>query len=284
MVTATGQQTSLPEETAIGRVALCVRDLDEMVEFYREVIGLAVLTREGSHASLGAGETPLLVLEAAPNEPARSQSQTGLYHVAIRVPTRSALGDGLARVREDWRLDGASDHHVSEALYLSDPEGNGVEIYRDRPRDEWRFTPDGAVHMTTDPLDLEKVSEAAVGEVMVPPETDIGHVHLEVSDLERARDFYVDTLGFERRATVPEAWFFAAGGYHHHVGANTWQGRTSPAGGRGLAWFEIILPDPDVLQAIQTRVSARGTPLAEADEGIQVTDPDGIAIRLRAKV
>lgn len=281
---STGPQTSLPQETTIGRVALRVRDLDAMVKFYREVIGLAVLTREESHASLGAGETPLLVLKSAPDEPGRSRSQTGLYHVAFRVPSRSALGDGLARVREEWRLDGASDHHVSEALYLSDPEGNGVEIYRDRARDEWRITPDGAVHMTTDPLDLEKVLDAATGEVMIPPETDIGHVHLEVSDLERARDFYVDTLGFERRATVPEAWFFAAGGYHHHVGVNTWQGRTSPAGGRGLAWFEVILPDPDVLQAIRARVSARESPLAETDEGIRVADSDGIAIRLRTKI
>jgi catechol 2,3-dioxygenase len=269
----------LPAGTRIGRSALRVADLEEVAAFYRDVVGLDVLDRSGVRATLGAGGTALLVLEEADAGP---RTGPGLYHNAFRVPSRAALGDALERVRERWELDGASDHRVSEALYLTDPEGNGVEVYRDFPRESWPETDDGRVGMATDPLDLPALEAAAAGEDGVPEGTDLGHVHLEVSSLDAARGFYVDTLGFALRATYPGALFVAAGGYHHHVGANVWNGRTGPAGGRGLSWVEVVVPESG-LDAVRERLADRGHPPADTAEGVAVTDPDGIEIRFRAE-
>ena len=180
---------ALPRGTRIGRTALRVSDLEEVSRFYRDVIGLSVVRRSDTTAVLGAGDTPLLVLEGDQNALKRNDSEAGLFHTAFRVPSREALGDALARIRDRWRLDGASDHKVSEALYLTDPEGNGVEIYRDFPRDEWPLTDDGSVRIGTYPLDLEPLEAAGEGDSTVPAGTDVGHVHLEVSSLEAFREF-----------------------------------------------------------------------------------------------
>lgn len=281
-MTASAPSGLLPPDTRVGRTALRVADLDEQVAFYRDVVGLAVLARDDERATLGAGETPLLELDRDPDASARDRATTGLFHTAFRVPTRAALGDALSRVRERWRLDGASDHRVSEALYLADPEDNGVEIYSDYPRDEWPERADGTVGMTTEPLDLDDVVSAADADG-APAGTDVGHVHLEVSSLERAETFYGDVLGFSTRATMAGARFLAAGGYHHHVGANTWHGRTTPAGGRGLAWFEVVVPDPDALDAARARLADHGVEVGETDDGLAVEDPDGIEVRLRVE-
>ncbi|MDB9279154.1 VOC family protein [Halorubrum ezzemoulense] len=288
----------LPPETRIGRGALRVADLDEAVAFYRDVVGLSVLDRNDGRAALGAGGAPLLVLERDADAPDRERSDAGLFHTAFRVPSRAALGEALARVREGWRLDGASDHLVSEALYLDDPEGNGVEIYRDRPREEWPRTGSGTARMATEPLDIEGVAEAAgdgsdgggVGSAALvdraPADTDLGHVHLEVTSLSAFEAVYVDGLGFATGMSGPDVRFVAAGGYHHHLGANTWRGRTTPAGGRGLAWFEVVVPDVAALDAVRTRldaVAAEGDAefaVAERDDGIVVTDTDGIEVRV----
>jgi catechol 2,3-dioxygenase len=274
---------ALPEGTRVRRVALRVAALDDVTEFYRSVVGLTVLDRTPTTATLGAGGKPLLDLSAAPDAPPRRGSGAGLYHVAFRVPSRAALGDALARVRDEWRLDGASDHRVSEALYLSDPEGNGVEVYRDRPRAEWPETDDGRVAMTTDPLDLDGVAAAAAGATRAPSDTDVGHVHLEVSSLDAFRSFYVSALGFAVRAAVPGAVFVAAGGYHHHVGANTWRGRTTPAEGRGLSWVEVTVPTAEALDAVRGRLADRGVAVAERATGLAVEDPDGVEVRVRVE-
>ncbi|VTT87280.1 Glyoxalase family protein [Halorubrum sp. DM2] len=299
----------LPAGTRIGRAALRVADLDETTAFYRDVVGLAVLDRAAERATLGVDGTPLLVVERDADRPARSRTDAGLFHTAFRVPSRAALGEALGRVRERWRLDGGSDHLVSEALYLDDPEGNGVEIYRDRPREEWPVDESGAVRMATEPLDVEGVAaaaaeeteaeEAAAGETeagetastdlvdRAPADTDVGHVHLEVTSLSAFEAVYVDGLGFEVGMTGPDVRFVAAGGYHHHLGANTWRGRTTSAAGRGLAWFEVVVPDEAALDAVRVRLDAvaaeREVAVDERDDGIAVTDGDGIEVRVRTE-
>ncbi|WP_081661476.1 VOC family protein [Halopiger djelfimassiliensis] len=272
---------ALPQGTRIGRTALRVSDLEEVTEFYRDIVGLGVQRRSDTTAVLGVDETPLLVLEGGADASPRRGSSTGLYHNAFRVPSREALGDALRRIRNEWQLDGASDHAVSEALYLTDPEGNGVEIYRDFPRDEWPVDDDGRVRISTEPLDLERIDAAAGGSTRAPPGTDIGHVHLEVSSLETFRDCYVETLGFEVQTTTPRAFFVSAGGYHHHIGANTWHQRTAPVSGRGLSWFEVILPDTQTLDALRERLAASQVTVTETDSGIAVTAADGIEVRFR---
>lgn len=278
-----GSDPRLPTGTGIGRVALRVADAERATAFYRDVVGLEPLSRAGGVATLGADGDPLIVLESDPDAPERDRSEAGLYHAAIRVPSRAALGDALARVRSEWSLEGASDHGVSEALYLSDPEGNGVEIYRDRPRSEWTVRDDGRVRLVTEPLDLDAVAAAATGAAAAPAGTDVGHVHLEVAALDAFESFYVDAVGFARSATVPDARFVAAGGYHHHLGANRWSNRTTPAAaGRGLSWFEVTVPDEGAVRAVRDRLAAAGRDPTAVEGGIAVTDPDGIEVRFRA--
>ena len=285
----TDTELRLPVETAVGRTALVVSDLDPVVGFYRDVVGLAVRHRGGGRATLGAGDDPLLELTEDPDAPERPRRSAGLFHTAFRVPSRAALGDAAERIEDRWELTGASDHHVSEALYLDDPEGNGVEIYRDRPRAEWPTDEDGRVAMDTLPLDLGALADEAAGEDAVPSGTDVGHVHLEVSDLSAARRFYAGTLGMNvRQEWGSSALFVAAGDYHHHVGLNTWNRRTEPRTGRGLDWFELVLPDEGALAAARERFADAGVEVAPVGEGgtdggFEVRDPDGIPVRLRAR-
>lgn len=309
----------LPGGTRIGRTALRVADLDETTAFYRDVVGLAVLDRDADEAVLGVDGSPLLVLERDADRPDRGRTDAGLFHNAFRVPSRSALGEALARVRARWRLDGASDHRVSEALYFDDPEGNGVEIYHDRPRVEWPVDVDGTVIMTTEPLDLDAIAAAAgdtggttadanggtvdadgpatdadgtaVGDLVdrVPSGTDVGHVHLEVTSLSAFETAHVEGLGFEVGMTGPDVRFVAAGGYHHHLGANTRRGRTTPATGRGLSWFEVVVPDVAALEAVRERLAAiestDGIDVAvdETTDGLRLNDADGIEVRVRTR-
>lgn len=249
----------------IGAVTLRVADLVGVRSFYREAIGL----RELEDSSFSAGEAldddategsvslaapdadrPLLRLIGDPAAAPRPGGTTGLFHLAILVPSRLELARSLARlITAGWRLTGASDHLVSEALYLNDPEGNGIEIYRDRPREEWRRSESGELAMATLPLDLQSVIDE-LNEGDPGPEvaagTTIGHVHLNVADLERAEGFYSGELGFDVMVRgYPGALFVAAGGYHHHIGLNTWNGEGAPpppAGARGLDHFEVIVP------------------------------------------
>ncbi|WP_340101074.1 VOC family protein [Salinibaculum salinum] len=271
--------TSLPLETTVGRVALRVADLDRVAAFYRSVVGLDTIRDAGDSVVLGAGERSLLVLERTPEMPARTRDEAGLFHTAFRVPDRAALADALDRIEADWQLTGASDHRVSEALYLDDPEGNGVEIYCDRPESEWPTT-DGRVQMDTLPLDTESLRTEASGDDGVPAATDVGHVHLEVSSLSAAREFYVETLGLGVRQEFRGALFVAAGTYHHHVGLNRWKERSAPASGRGLAWFELRVPGREALTGVRDRLREGGVDISETDDGIAVSDSDGIGVRI----
>ena len=282
-MTTQANSDSLPNGTRIGRSTLRVSDLEELTEFYRDIVGLSILRRVEQTAVLGVDETPLLVLEGDEDAHTRHRTGTGLYHNAFRVPSRAALGDALTRIRTHWQLDGGSDHRVSEALYLTDPEENGIEIYRDFPRKEWPMTSEGRVRMGTDPLDLASVEADARGDDRMPLGTIIGHIHLEVSSLETFRDFYVDTLGFAVQMAVPETLFVSAGGYHHHLGANTWHHRTKYVEGRALSGFEILVPDPHTLDVVRDRIANHGIPVTDTDDGIAAIDPDDIEVRLRVE-
>ncbi|WP_135303227.1 VOC family protein [Haloarcula amylovorans] len=273
---------TLSAETTVGRVGLTVTDAASVASFYETTVGLSRHETTEQRIVLGDGETPLLELYEDASAPARPRSAAGLFHTAFRVPSRSALGDALARFERAGQLDGASDHLVSEALYCSDPEGNGVEVYCDRPRSEWSESADGGVEMATELLDLADLRTAAAGAEQAPVGTDVGHVHLEVTSLDVARKFYVDALGMTVRTSYDGALFLAAGDYHHHVGVNVWNRRTNPVGGRGLAWFELVVPNNGALDAASERLSAAGYEVTAAEQGVSVTDPDGVTVRLRS--
>lgn len=270
----------LPADTRLGRTALRVADLPNVVSFYRDVVGLGLVDRSADVATLGVDGTPLLVLYEDESAKPRRRMGAGLYHNAFRVPSREALGDALDRIRTDWQLSGASDHGFSEALYLSDPEGNGVEVYRDRARDDWPRA-DGTLQAPTRPLDLESLATAGTDDAGdLPPETTLGHVHLESSSVAAARSFYADALGFAVTIDLaPSALFFAAGGYHHHVAVNAWHGRSNPMHGRGLAWFELLVPDDAALAALRRRLADAA--VRDLETGIEVRDPDEIPVRIR---
>jgi catechol 2,3-dioxygenase len=278
-------------DTSVGPVSLTVRDLERTQEFYERAVGLLVLGREGSVATLGGEDRrPLVELVRDPDAPPRPRQTTGLFHLAILVPDRAELARSLQRVIElRGSLVGSSDHLVSEALYLEDPEGNGIEIYRDRPRDQWRR--DGAeLRMATLPLDLhgligELGSEARSG--ALPAGTRMGHVHLNVADLGDAERFYSGLLGFEVTArTYPGALFMAAGGYHHHIGVNTWMGegaQAPPPGAAGLRSFAIELPDSGELDRAVERLRAAGTDVQRDDGSARARDPSGNPVVLRIR-
>jgi catechol 2,3-dioxygenase len=274
----------LPPDAAIGRVALRVADLDRQVDFYERVVGLAAIERSDGGATLGVDGTELLRLEERPDLEPSGRDETGLFHTAFLFPDRAALGDALDRVEERWQLTGASDHLVSEALYLDDTEGNGVELYRDRPREEWTIHDDGRIDIDTLGLDLQPIRDAAAGEDGAPSETTVGHVHLEVSDVDAGRQFYVDELGMGLKQTYgPNAIFVAAGDYHHHVGANTWNGRTEPGEGLGLDWFEVVVPDEEAMEAVRQRFEDGGRDCSDGERGFAVDDPDRIELRVRVE-
>jgi catechol 2,3-dioxygenase len=278
------EEQTLPPETGVGRVALRVADLDRQVDFYETVVGLETVGRGDGSATLGLDGAPLFELDERTDLDPRGPDETGLFHTAFLYPDRGALGDALARVESHWRLTGASDHLVSEALYLDDPEGNGVELYRDRPRDDWTVHEDGRIEMDTLPLDREPLREAAHGADRAPRGTTVGHVHLEVSDALAARNFYVDDVGLGLKTTYGDkAVFLAAGDYHHHVGANTWNGRAEPGSGHGLEWFELVVPDEAAVAAARERLAATGAAPTDRETGFAVADPDGIELRIRAR-
>jgi catechol 2,3-dioxygenase len=247
----------------IARVALRVSDVDRSIDWYGRVVGLALRERENGRATLGApdGGPVLLELRAAERPGTAPRSAAGLFHTAFRYPTRSQLGAALRRIvtgRESFT--GASDHAVSEALYLDDPDGIGVEIYRDRPRDEWPPPrPGDRVFMTTEPLDVDGVLAAAEGDLPdAAAGTDVGHVHFKVADVEQAVAFWTQEVGMELMARYgADAAFIADAGYHHHVGANSWYSRGAalePRDGPGLEHVVIAgapartLPTPDCVE------------------------------------
>jgi catechol 2,3-dioxygenase len=281
---------SLPPETSIGAVRLVVADLDRVTDFYRDTIGLIHVERDGDVARLGVTPgQPLVELHGRPDAPERSPRDTGLFHLAILVPSRAELARALQRVAgAGWQFTGASDHLVSEALYLNDPEGNGIEIYRDRPREEWQYSEDGELQMATIPLDLDGVmaelQQGGSNGAGMPAGTRIGHVHLQVADLGPAEEFYEHALGFDVVVrSYPGALFVSAGGYHHHIGMNTWNspgGSAPPPGARGLEWFQVLLPDAEAVRRESERLEAEGARVEEADGGLLAIDPSGNRVLL----
>jgi catechol 2,3-dioxygenase len=274
--------------TTLGTVHLAVQDLGRAVRFYTQAIGLAVLDEQGSRVSLGSGDHPVLALEEEPGASRRSGT-AGLYHLALLLPSRPALARALERLlRAHTPLEGFADHLVSEAIYLSDPEGNGIELYCDRPRESWR-EPDGRLRMGTYELDPDAL--LAELERAGPPEAErlaLGHVHLEVSDLAASDRFYVGVLGFELMMHLGHsASFVSAGGYHHHIGYNTWTGHLAGAPQRGvlgLSRFSVLLPDTVALAAARKSVERSGISLEQDGGALLLHDPSGIRLTLESAV
>lgn len=240
----------LPGGTRPGTTRLQVADLPRSLEYYRDRLGFTVLGSEKGVAALGSAGGGMPLIELHERRGARPVPQTGvlgLFHVAILLPDRAALGRFVTHVRAAGLRVASADHFVSEALYLWDPDGLGLEIYADRPRDLWRYHPNGELVMVTEPLDLASVGAAGGGEPWAgfPSGTTVGHMHLQVGDLDAARQFYGDELGFDLTVwSYPGALFLSAGGYHHHLGVNTWaarQRRATDDDARLLEW-ELLVP------------------------------------------
>lgn len=274
--------------TKLGPVHLKAGNLDNLIRYYT-TLGLQLQRRENGRAVLGAGRQELLILHELPGG-RRVQGTSGLYHFAILLPSRADLGRALRHFGQSAiRVGGASDHAVSEALYLTDPEGNGIEVYRDRPREEWRY-PNGQLVINTTPFDMEGVLATADADQSewdgFPSGTVIGHIHLHVGDIDSAESFYRNGLGFELVTRYgPSATFLAAGGYHHHIGANTWAGvgaPPAPADALGLAHFTIELPSHEALASTRHGLEEAGVAVAEQADGLFVRDPSGNGMLLRS--
>jgi catechol 2,3-dioxygenase len=273
--------------THVGPVSLTVADLDRSLAYYGDQIGLATLERSSNRASLGAGGVELLELVEEPGA-TPADRMTGLYHFALLVPSRPDLAAWLAHAARDRvGLTGLSDHYVSEAIYLRDPDHHGIEIYADRPREIW----DGLVgiRMTTEPLDTENLlgeldDPATAPFDGLPAGTAMGHVHLRVAAIPETVEFYRDRLGFGLTAALGgRAAFLSAGGYHHHVGANTWESAGAPAPPRGSAALRhatVVLPDAGERDRVADRVADAGGEVERQGEDAWVSDPSGNRLRL----
>ncbi len=271
----------MPAPAHIGGVHLRVGNLSGAKEFYTTIVGMEEVPGEGGTLRARGGHDATVRLTESPDAPARGRRRAGLFHVAFRYPGRRELASALLRlIRTGYPIGGAADHRVSEAVYLEDPDGNGVELYCDRPRESWPWK-GNEIEMTTEPLDLEALLEAARGETSAGSSgagPEIGHVHLQVTDLARAGTFYHDVLGFSiTQRSYPGALFLSAGGYHHHIGLNTWNTRGgSPAdvSQRGLLSFSLRTGDPAAVRHLASRL---GLPAADP---LVVRDPDHITIEI----
>jgi catechol 2,3-dioxygenase len=279
----------LPAGMTLGRVVLQVADLERSLEYYGQVLGLRSLDRSGATATLGAhGAADVLVelREKAGAAPVPPRGQPGLYHFALLLPDRAALGRFASHLAHAGVAPGASDHLVSEALYLNDPDGHGIEVYADRPRHQWRHR-QRQLLMATDPLDVHDVIAAAGGEPWagMPPGTRMGHVHLHVGDLREAERFYHEGLGLDKVVWgYPGALFLSVGGYHHHLGVNTWAARATAAAAddaRMLEW-QVVVPEPDDVAAVARNLEEHGYAAAGDGGDLLVRDPWGTALRISA--
>ncbi|MEE6280800.1 VOC family protein [Georgenia sunbinii] len=278
--TAVANLDVLAADTAMGPVTLLVGDLDALTTYYTQGLALTVLSAVGNEVVLGRGAVPIIVLRHDPTLPRGTRRSAGLFHSAILFEDAPALASAVASLAQlaPTSFVGSSDHLVSEAFYFTDPEGNGIELYLDRPRDTWTWT-DGQVAMDTthlDPnaylgqhLDAGRLQQATTDPAVV------GHVHLQVGDTATAREFYVGALGFEATFEMPSALFVSAGGYHHHMAMNTWNsagvGPRVPA--LGLGRVDIVLPGGDDLGALTDRLTARGLQFRDDGRTVEVDDP-----------
>ncbi len=287
------QTTSIDPATDVGLLSLTVADLERSLAFYTDTIGFAVLKREPAGATLGVADTPLLVLQEHPGAaawPRDRESFTGLYHFAILLPNRADLGRWLRHWLElGFPVPGQGDHLVSEALYLEDPDGNGIEIYRDRPRDQWQWD-GGQVRMASNPVDIRGLLRDAetAGEPWngMPAGTRLGHIHLQVGDIAQAERFYHQIIGFDVVAHMPTALFISAGGYHHHLGMNVWHSRgagPAPEGTAGLRYFSINLPSVEARNQVIERLEAAGIATRRNGDDVVVQDPWNNTILLQVR-
>lgn len=281
-------------ETSIGAVHLTIANLDRSLRFYIDRLGFQLSSRQEGMAALGAGGRDLLLLYEAPEAKAAPRT-AGLYHFAILVPSRIDLARTLRQLAMlQTPMQGFSDHLVSEAIYLADPDGNGIEVYRDRPRAEWPYE-NGRLRMATDPLDVEALlreadldargadpTGATIPAAVLPAGTRIGHMHLHVSFLEDTEEFYTRAMGLDVTARYGgSATFMSAGGYHHHVAANTWAGVGAPQpprGAIGLRHFELLVPDRAARDSAGESLQRAGVSVSSEDEALLVEDPSGHVI------
>jgi catechol 2,3-dioxygenase len=274
---------------APAEVTLTVADLRRSIDYYENAIGLSVSSREDGTARLGVPGRDLLVLEQQPGVRPGRGTNTGLYHFALLLPERHYLGAWLAHAAGSHvHLTGASDHFVSEALYLRDPDGHGIEIYSDRPRDTWTKLPDGSLNIGTVPLDLQDLMRAnASGEALerLPDGTVMGHIHLQVAHLEEARRFYTDAIGLDLMIEIPgQASFVSSGGYHHHLGMNVWAGvgaPPAPPDQARLTRAALEVESEAALDAVESRLADAGAEAVRDDGRLLVEDPSRNPLELR---
>src|SRR3954469_18503863 len=284
----TTSSATLPASMRLGPVHLTVSDLDRSIAFYERSIGLQLARREGAGAALGAGGEDLLVLTEEPDaRPAGRHA--GLYHFALLNPSRLELARAAQRLIETQTpVSGASDHKISEAIYLPDPDGNGIELAADRSREHWGDLSDPTSHGGPEPLDMVSLMamvEGAEPVARASSELSVGHLHLHVGDVEGALEFWRDLIGFEVMTRFPSAAFVSAGGYHHHLGLNTWRGEgvgPMPAGTVGLRHWTVVLETPAEVAAVRARLEAAGAPMAEQPDGFIARDPWNNAVLVRS--
>ena len=275
---ASSTANTLPPETTLGRVAFKVRDLSAMVTFYTSVLGMDVIERRDGAALLGAGDVGLLQLTQVANAVSPVENNTGLYHAAFLLPSRPDLARFVRHMAENNVRFGYSDHTVSEAFYLSDVEGNGLEVYRDRPRSEWKWQ-NGQVAMANAEIDFNSFFAEIANDPIwrgMPAGSRLGHMHLKIGDVAKASAFYHTLFGFDVVANMGSALFVSAGGYHHHLGLNIWHsrnGRPAPANATGLDFFEVVLPSVEARVTLVARLRDAGTPLSELNGAPVAHDP-----------
>jgi catechol 2,3-dioxygenase len=271
----------------VGQVTIRVRKLDVVADFYRDVIGLSVMERSASGATLGAGGVKLLMLHAHPDASTESRNAAGLFHTAFLMPTRTDLARWLVHAAiHRVPLSGFADHRVSESVYLDDPEGNGIEVYADRDPSLWQWN-EGTVTMATDQLDIDDLvalTNTRVSDYAKAPDgMRIGHVHLRVGDLAKADGFYRATIGMDQTRARQGAAFLSSGRYHHHLGLNVWQsagaGRRDDAA-TGLVWFSLEVEKPDLFAAQEQRLRQAGLEVVTMASGLETVDPWGTRVRL----
>ena len=270
----------------VGEVALAVHDLDRLTRFYRDALGLAVLTQAEDSATLGAGGVPFVHLEHRPAAKPDDTREAGLYHTAFLMPTRADLARWIRHVaRTRVPLTGASDHFVSEAFYLDDPEGNGVEVYSDRPAETWQWTGD-SLKITTDPLDIDDILREVEPDEAYPGAPDgmrIGHVHLRVGDVARAESFYRDALGLDVTRRRHGASFLSSGRYHHHIAGNVWHSAGASVrdeNSAGLSWVALEATDEAAFDQAKARLAQAGHKLEPVSNGVETADPWGTRLRI----
>ena len=274
-------------DTKLGYVHLTVRDLRKSLAFYEDALGFKIHSQSGGTARLGAGESDLLVLTENPSARMAARA-TGLYHFAILVPSRFHLAQSLRRIADtETQVQGFADHLVSEAIYLADIDGNGIEIYRDRPRTEW-YDARGNLQMGTARLDVHGVLDELTGRDErwngLGDGTVLGHMHLQIANVARDEAFYRDVLGFNVMANLGSASFVSAGGYHHHLGMNTWNSAGAPPpppNAVGLRYFTMQLPTSDALSRTIDRVRRAGIAVEEMESGLLVRDPSHNSLVLK---